>query len=48
MTIIDQYKREIIEAAEFLKSNPDWEPGWALPEDSARAMGQLVQELSED
>lgn len=48
MTIIDCYKREIIEAAEFLKSNPNWEPSWTLPKDPARAIGELVQELSED
>ncbi len=48
MTVIDRYKREIIEAAEILKNNPNWEPCWTLPTDPARAMGEIVQELSED
>lgn len=48
MTRVDQIKKDIILAAEYLKNNPDWEPCWNLSEDHCRAVAEVVDELSSD
>lgn len=53
MTLLDRYKHEIIEAAKFLETHPDWEPDESLcysintlsPD---KAIGYIVEELTED
>ena len=53
MTAFDRYRNEIIEAAEYLKNNPDWTPDTRFMYDinTSRpciAIGLIVEELTDD
>lgn len=53
MTAFDRYRNEIIEAAEYLKNNPDWTPDERFMFDvntlrPCIAIGLIVEGLTED